>query len=336
MSNDLITMDRIDTVYPTFREGFRRAAELFDKIHSFDDIETYLLRGAGLSPETYRCYLQGVKQLYEHSGGLHPFQITPGHIERFYDDLVKSGVKLSTASNRISGLKRFFANVAERGPGYVSPFAIMAPELTKKMSRTRGTNKKQALSPAEFKRLVDWLANRWDPLHRLAHELVYFLGSSGLRISEALQLRWTDLEQREVEDDEGNTDLVWYAHFTQKGGDPAEQELFEDAVNAIRQRGPHLFYNIAGDQILDPHAAWYVIKKVGQEAQACGVINRNRKLTWSPHLLRRTYATMLYRKGVGVVAVSQLTRHKSVNTLVTHYVDDRQRAGTVLNEALTG
>jgi hypothetical protein len=60
---------------------------LFDSIKYFEDFETLLLRGAGLSPHTYRSYLTAVRQLYEYTNGLNPLQITPGHIEAFYDDL---------------------------------------------------------------------------------------------------------------------------------------------------------------------------------------------------------------------------------------------------------
>jgi len=87
--NDLVIPSNLSKQFPRLEQIIKQAAGLFDSIHSFGDVETLLLRGAGLSPHTYRCYLAAVRQLYEFTNGLYPLQITPGHIETFYDDLAK-------------------------------------------------------------------------------------------------------------------------------------------------------------------------------------------------------------------------------------------------------
>jgi len=92
--------------FPNIVEALREARTLFERIQSFEDVETYLLRGAGLSPNTYRSYLTAVRQLYDYTGGLNPLQVTPGHIEAYYDDIAKH-VDRNTAYLRIRGLKRF-------------------------------------------------------------------------------------------------------------------------------------------------------------------------------------------------------------------------------------
>ena len=80
---------QINSYFPNILEALRKAQTLFDWIRSFEDVETYLPGGAGLSSNTYRVYLTAVKQLYEFTDGLNPLQVTPGHIEAFYDHLVK-------------------------------------------------------------------------------------------------------------------------------------------------------------------------------------------------------------------------------------------------------
>jgi hypothetical protein len=65
------------------------------------------LLGQGLSPNTYRSYLQAVKQFYSFTEGKHPLQVTSGDIEAFYDDLVQR-VDRSTAYLRVKGLQKFF------------------------------------------------------------------------------------------------------------------------------------------------------------------------------------------------------------------------------------
>ena len=123
--NDLITIDQVQKMYPNFEAGFRKAADLFARIKSFEDIEIHLLRGAGLSPHTYSSYMVAVKALYRFTDGLNPFQIVPGHLEAFYDDLRKT-ISVSSASVRMSGLKRFFSTISALMPGYVSPDKVNA------------------------------------------------------------------------------------------------------------------------------------------------------------------------------------------------------------------
>lgn len=105
--NDLIIPSQLSKRFPRLEAIIKQAASLFDAINRFEDVEMYLLRGAGLSPNTYRSYLTAVRQLYEFTEGLNPLQVTPGHIEAFYDYLIQR-VDRNTAYLRIRGLKRFF------------------------------------------------------------------------------------------------------------------------------------------------------------------------------------------------------------------------------------
>ncbi len=162
--NDLIlpggpaeALHQIKTYFPNILEGLQKAKSIFEHIESFEDVETYLLRGAGLSSNTYRSYLTAVKQLYEYTEALNPLQITPGHIEGYYDSVVER-VDRNTACLRIRGLKRFFAGIAKVVPGYVSPFEVMEEKLTKKLNRTKkGNRTKKALNKGETRDLLAWL-----------------------------------------------------------------------------------------------------------------------------------------------------------------------------------
>ena len=51
-----------------------------DKIKTWSDVELYLLIGQGLAASSYRVYMVAVRQLYEYTQGLNPFQLTPNHI----------------------------------------------------------------------------------------------------------------------------------------------------------------------------------------------------------------------------------------------------------------
>ena len=118
--NDLIIPSQLSKQFPRLEVIIKQAAGLFDSIRSFEDVETYLLRRAGLSPNTYRSYLTAVRHTQ-----LNPLQITPGHIETFYDSLVKR-VDRNTDYLRIRELKKFFQAVEKAVPIYSNPFSRMS------------------------------------------------------------------------------------------------------------------------------------------------------------------------------------------------------------------
>lgn len=345
--NDLIlrgepeaVLRQIHSCFPNLLDGLRKAQSLFDRVKSFEDVELYLLRGAGLSPNTYRSYLAAVKQLYEFTDGLNPLQVTPGHIEAFYDQLAKK-VDRNTASLRIRGLKRFFQTVAGQVPGYVSPFEVMEPALLKKLNRTKqGNRTKKALTVAEVRRLLAWLAEDLTVKGLEDYAIVFMLVTSGLRAAELVQLRWKDLELLEG---------TWTARFVGKGGKDAEQELFTPAVEACRAyfraqfgRDPGsadaLFWtqpSFDGDppRPLPYHSLWRRVREVGRAAQEAGIITR--ELDFSPHLFRRSYATCLYKSGMGIKAIQEKTRHANIEVLVKHYIHDEEPASPYFAKMLS-
>ena len=326
----------IDSYFQILLDGLHRARALFEKIHSFEDIEIYLLRGTGLSSETYRCYLVAVKQFYEFTDGLNPLQVTPGHIEAFYDHLVRR-VRRNTASAMILGLKYFFKCITSRVPGFINPFDIMEPALLKKLTRkTKGNRTKKTLTPAEVKCLLAWLSKDVSVIGLANYAIVFTLVTSGLRASELLQLRWKDLELLEG---------MWTARFIGKGGKEAEQELFTPAVETCRlyfttqfNRNPKsedaLFwdYRIKNPHVFTRSGLLKRIQRIGQAAREEGIITR--PLTFSTHLFRRTYATCLYKSGMGIRAIQQKTRHESVEVLMRHYIYDRDPASPYFEKML--
>jgi integrase len=74
------------------------------------------------------------------------------------------------------------------------------------------------------------------------------------------------------------------------------------------------------------------IKNIGATAKETGVIKR--EVTFSPHLFRRSYATGLYKIGMGIKAIQEKTRHASIETLVKHYICDSEPATLYLDKML--
>ncbi len=327
---DLIIQSDLQKVFPTLAEGLVKAQGIFQQIKSFEDVERLFLMGAGLSPNTYRSYLQAIKQFYEFTNGLNPLQVRPGDVEAFYDHIVKK-VDRNTAYLRIRGLKKFFAGIRQVIPIYTTPFEIMSETLHRKLNRTKkGNRTKKALSKGEVKRLLAWLQEDQTVKGLENYALTYMLVTSGLRAAELIQLHWKDIEYFEG---------TWTARFIGKGEKEAEQELYEPAVRAcqkyfIKQHGRDprpedaLFYTYPdGPRKPNPmpyHSLWNRIADIGKAAREADIIKRD--IQFSPHLFRRSYATLLYKSGMKLKAIQEKTRHASIEVLVKHYIHDNEPA----------
>jgi len=166
------------------------------------------------------------------------------------------------------------------------------------------------------------------------------LVTSGLRGEELCSLRWKDLEQFEGR---------WTAVFIGKGDRQAEQELYGPAVAACRKyyreafnRDPRgddaLFWTIPaypGDhpRPMTYPTLWYRIHTLGERVKKIGIIKRD--IVISPHLFRRTYATCLYRAGMGIKAIQVKTRHANIGTLVKYYIYEVEDASPYLRRLIS-
>jgi integrase len=73
-----------------------------------------------------------------------------------------------------------------------------------------------------------------------------------------------------------------------------------------------------------------LVIRMGEIEMATGIIRR--ELTWSPYMFRRCYATTLYRAGMGLKAIQAKTRHRSMDTLLEHYIHDEEPAAPYLQK----
>jgi len=218
----------------------------------------------------------------------------------------------------------------------------MGENLNRKLSRPkRGTRTKKTLTPSEVKKLLSWLAQDTSEYGLGNYAIVFMLVTSGLRAEELLQLEWKNIEFIEGR---------WIAYFIGKGGREAEQELYASAVEACRKylhrvfnRAPnpedHLFWTVPrykGDMrrpLTSHQTLWARTKKIGEVVRKEGIIKRD--VIFSPHLFRRTYATCLYRAGMGIKAIQAKTRHANIGTLVKHYIYEVEDASPYVNKFIS-
>ncbi len=321
---------------PTMAEGLLRAYKIMQQVGSFEDVECLFLMGAGLSRNTYRAYLQSVKNFYGYTEGLNPLQVRPADIEAYYDELVDRDVNDKTIALRIAGLKKFFSGIRNVIPAYTSPFEVMSDKLKKKLGkREKDKGTKQALNKEEIRRTLKHLRENEDPVD---HAMIFFLLTSGLRAAEMLSLRWEDFDLN---------DGAWTAWFVAKGGKRTEHEIYGPAVEAARasyqrvfRRDPKpddkLFWIPANGDIARPMSyatLWHRCMRIGERLRAAGLIRKS--LQFTPHLFRRSYITGLYRSGMKLKALQKKSRHRSTEILINHYIDDSEAATPYLDKIFT-
>jgi integrase len=340
VSGDLVLFEQVSQL-PGIAEGLRRVARIFENVKSFEDVEQYFLKGAGLAASTYRSYLGSVKDFYRFTDGLNPLQVTPAMIESWYDDLSKR-VGRGTAYLRIAGLKKFFKGVTAVVPCFVSPFEVMNEKLKGKLSRTKkGNRTRPALTAAELRDVLAWLGSLGTLRARQDRAMLLFLATSGLRAFEFCQLTWGAIQRI------GDTLSVT---FTGKGDTSAEQEIYSPAVEAaaavfLEQNGrtpaltDPLFLTLPHENTRKPAPMNYAVlyervRLVGVAARAAGIVKRD--MVWSPHMLRRTYATGLMKSGMDLKSVQGKTRHANIETLARHYLDSNDPATPFLDRMMGG
>lgn len=132
---------------------------------------------------------------------------------------------------------------------------------------------------------------------------------AGLRVSEAVRLRPSDIRWRdailEIRNSKGGTDR----------NVPVDQETLGwlEAWDAKRARSQHFFSTLSGGR-LSPRYLQQMVKRLAYRA---GLESAKRV---TPHVLRHTYATELLNGGFTIREVQELLGHANVQTtqLYTH------------------
>ena len=222
----------------------------------------------------------------------------------------------------------------------------MEDKLKAKLSKGGKIKEKQALTREEVSGLLKHLESTAGTAAAQNRAMVFMLVTSGLRASELLQLTWSDIEEQD-----GKFRAVFKGKGD-KGNELSTQELFEPAIDACRKafiqtlsRKPkpedRIFWTAPtrpGEEShqMEYHALYMRVRKIGKDAVKAGVIKDRAGLEFSPHLFRRSYATGLYFSGMKIKAIQHCTRHRSVKTLMDHYIKDEEPAGNYMADWFNG
>lgn len=246
-----------------------------------EDLETELqLRG--VSEHTSKAYLSNNFRFLKWTKK-EPKDVGEDDVKRFIGLLIKKRMSQNSISLTKAALKFYYSQVLNK-----NVVNFKTPKISKKLPIV--------LSKDEVKRLLGSAKGEKSKL------MMMMLYSSGVRVSELVNLKWNDLEFEEkigwVRSGKGRKDRVIIL----------SENLLEGLRLFVGQKKPeneHIFSNKAGM----PLTSRNVQKMVRKTAQRAGI---NKRVT--PHTLRHSFATHLLENGTDIRKIQELLGHSNLQT----------------------
>lgn len=239
------------------------------------------------------------------------------------DSLTTNGEK--GLKRKISALRSFYAYYYKREMIKTNPTVLIdMPKLHEKAI--------VKLDPDEVVRLLDYIEHCGDQLtgqKKAYYEktkerdfaLVTLLLGTGIRVSECVGLDVEDIDFNnnaiKVTRKGGNEMFVYFGHEVEKA--LKKYLTVREGITPVAGEEHALFYSTQRKRI-GVQAVENLVKKYAKE------ITTTKKIT--PHKLRSTYGTSLYKETGDIYLVADVLGHKDVNTTRKHYAaieDDRRR-----------
>jgi integrase/recombinase XerD len=269
-----------------------------------------------LADHSVNSYGTDLQHLCEFAAGcqLSLDALTRQHLEAFARDLMANGLSPRSVARAIAAVRGFYRYLAVTRQIEANPADdLQAPRTW--------TTLPTYLSPEEVDRLLAQpdVSTARGLRDRALIELLY---ATGLRVSELLGLRLTDLHL-----DEG------YLTCTGKGQKQRIVPIGDEAVGWVRRyqreararllgrsSSPRLFINARGGSALTRSGFWRILKAYGREASITRPL--------SPHVLRHSFATHLLERGADLRAIQTMLGHADLSTtqIYTHVLEARMRA----------
>ncbi len=265
--------------------------------------QLFLLDQKGLSPETYRAYVNDIRDLLSFLAG-RSVRIPDRLTVRSYMLRLHTRYNRSSINRKLSSIKGFFDFAMTRTDLAVNPFAHVR-------SLKKQETLPKYLSPEEMADLIDSTPDLRD---RAILELFY---STGIRVSE--------MESMNCRDIDGDSGFIL---VTGKGSKQRKVPIGKRALSIIseylKRRGigdplyssQPLFLNNRGTRL----GSRSIRRTVDQWSSRAAVSRRV-----SPHVIRHTFATHMLDAGADLRAIQEMLGHASLSTTqrYTHLTLDK-------------
>lgn len=279
----------------------------------------YLRIERSLSPNSVTAYLGDVRRLHEwvteYRNGAEPGSLTYSDLSDFVAYIAMNDDAARTQARIISGIRSFC--------GYMLLEKIITDDPSALLEAPRtGMKLPEVLSVEEIDRMVESIDLSVPTGHR-NRAMIETMYGCGLRVSELVSLRLTDIHRKEG-----------FVRITGKGNKqrlvPIGQVTLKEIDNYLDRRRSMplitdqniLFLNRRGRKL-----SRVMVFNIIREAAAAAGINKS----ISPHTLRHSFATHLVEGGADLRAVQEMLGHESITTteIYTH-IDRSYLRDTVL------
>lgn len=279
----------------------------------------YLRIERSLSPNSVAAYLSDVRRLRdyleENCGGAGPASLSYGDLSGFVAHIAMSDDAVRTQARIISGIRSFCSYMMIEKIITEDPSALLEAPRT-------GMKLPEVLSVEEIDRMVASI-DLSEPSGHRNRAIIETMYGCGLRVSELVSLRLTDIHRREG-----------FMKITGKGN---KQRLVPIGRVTLKEIDSYLERRMAMPVIADQNILFLnrrgrklsrvmIFNIIRETADAAGI-----KKKISPHTLRHSFATHLVEGGADLRAVQEMLGHESITTteIYTH-IDRSYLRDTVL------
>lgn len=276
-----------------------------------DRYKTYLRLEKSLSSHSIDAYLTDLDKLtrFIEAEGLKYEEVTYHHLQQFVASLHDIGIHPRSQARIISGIKSFYRFLLLDAYITTDPTELLeSPKIGFKLPEVLTVNEINSILDTIDLSLPEGQRNR---------AMLEVLYSCGLRVSELISLRFTD-----VFFDEG---------FIKVEGKGSKQRLVPISETAIREIKNYLY-----DRHLVPVKKGYedilflsrrgtglsrimVFHIIKQQTALAGI-----KKNVSPHTFRHSFATHLLEGGANLLAIQEMLGHEKITTTEIYTHIDRQ------------
>ena len=240
-------------------------------------------------------------------------QLPPGMLSEFASQLRKQGNSPSTVRVYIFAAKKYLEWVSSSGVKVTPQNRPDLPNVT--------ISHREVLPPELF---TKYFQQADQELKEPLRTAVMLLPCCGLRASELTGLKLEQIHKADVRMQKNKTKKTLFLRFTGKGGKERNVPLMEEGVEILvgylngwrkRQRGGWLFPSISNEN-----------REGLRHISTRGLRNAVQRLREplgmdiTPHMMRRTYITTLWRRKVDLNVIRQIAGHANIQTTINHYI----------------
>lgn len=295
-----------------------------------------------LKPSSYDRLEKTIdNNIYPYIGFLQIASLTPQDIQSFINTLTDKGYSYSTIKKAYNALNSALKFALERD--YIRKNPCIGIKLPKQIQRAKSDI--EFFSDEEVKKIVNAAISRYKTgRYRYKHGYaIIILLNTGMRVGELLALKWdnVDFENRQIYVTETRGQIIDRSDSEQKYimADRSTKTQSscryipmnaktEEALNYFKSLGynnPYVMAN-SNNNVISYRNLFRVLSIILAEKN----INHG-----SPHTLRHTFATRLFRNGVDIKVISELLGHSDISityNIYTHVIQEqKKKAVDILN-----